>query len=127
MGNAVDDILIAGYTAFDLNDAALAAILAEWTSARSYRQRVANLSNGTIVGSDMSAFGSRSNGGIFLITDGLGATVFDDGVADMLTGNDGQDWFLFNADGDGDARKKDKVTDLTAQEFASDIDFITGP
>jgi Ca2+-binding RTX toxin-like protein len=46
-------------------------------------------------------------------------------VADVLTGDDGQDWFLFNADGDNQA-KKDKVTDLHATELAGDLDFISG-
>ena len=40
------------------------------------------------------------------------ATVFDDGEADVLTGDEGLDWFLFNVDGDGDKKKKDKATDL---------------
>ena len=38
-----DDLLIPGTTAFDANDMALAAITAEWTSGRSYNDRVANL------------------------------------------------------------------------------------
>ena len=38
----------------------------------------------------------------------------------MLTGSEGQDWFLFNAD----TGVKDKVTDLKANEFADDLDFI---
>lgn len=118
VGNEADDILIAGYTAYDLKEAALAAVLAEWTSARDYATRVANL-RGT-------GTGARSNGSIFLITDGAGATVLDDGVVDVLTGDTGQDWFLFNVDGDGDPTKKDKVTDLSAQEFAADLDFING-
>ena len=97
------------------NDSALCSIVAEWTSARSYVVRVQNLRDGT---------GSvdRLNGNAFL-TD---ATVHDDGVMDVLTGSAGQDWFLFNADGDNNAAK-DKATDLHASEFASDIDFINGP
>jgi uncharacterized delta-60 repeat protein len=115
VGNADDDILIAGSTDFDSNDAVLCSILAEWTSARSYAVRVQNVRDGT---------GSvdRLNGNVFL-TD---ATVHDDGVMDLLTGSAGQDWFLFNQDGDNDAAK-DKATDLHASEFASDLDFINGP
>jgi Ca2+-binding RTX toxin-like protein len=93
--------------------------MAEWTSARSYLDRAKNL-NG-------SGSGPRANGETFLITDGVAATVLDDGVEDVLTGSAGQDWFLFNVDGDGDAKKKDKATDLSATEFAADLDFITGP
>jgi Ca2+-binding RTX toxin-like protein len=114
VGNADDDILIAGSTDFDSNDAALCSILAEWTSARSYTVRVQNLRDGT--GST-----SRLNGSVFL-TD---STVHDDGVVDMLTGSSGQDWFLSNQGGDNGAAK-DKVTDLHADEFASDLDFING-
>ena len=93
--------------------------MAEWTSARSYLDRVKNLKG--------TGTGARANGNIFLITDGVAATVLDDGAVDVLTGSAGQDWFLFNVDGDGDTKKKDKVTDLSASEFATDIDFITGP
>jgi hypothetical protein len=41
--DAGDDLLIAGPTAFDADLAALAAVMAEWTSARNYADRVANL------------------------------------------------------------------------------------
>ena len=46
----------------------------------------------------------------------------DDGCQDLLTGSAGQDWFLFNRDGDGGA--KDRATDLSAGEYAADVDFI---
>ena len=52
------------------------------------------------------------------------ATVFDDNAPDALTGHAGLDLFLFNIDGEG-GTKKDKATDLTAGEFASDIDSIS--
>jgi hypothetical protein len=44
----------------------------------------------------------------------------------VLTGDAGQDWFIFNQDGDGGTR--DTATDLTTYEpqHAEDIDFITG-
>jgi Ca2+-binding RTX toxin-like protein len=86
IGNGGDDILIGGRTAFDANDAALAAVMAEWTSSRSYADRVANLRGlGT---------GLRINGDYFLKTSGPDATVFDDGSADILTGGAGLDWFF---------------------------------
>jgi hypothetical protein len=53
-------------------------------------------------------------------------TVHDDRAVDILTGDAGQDWFIFNADGENGSTK-DKVTDLHANEFASDLDFINGP
>ncbi len=89
-GGQDDDILIAGSTAFDNLDAALALILAEWTSGNTYAQRVANLTDGTGTANPL-------NGGVFLNL----ATVFDDGSLDTLTGNAGLDWFFADLDGSG--------------------------
>jgi Ca2+-binding RTX toxin-like protein len=75
-GHAQDDILIGGTTSYDDNTAALAAILAEWVSARSFTVRVANIRAGIKTG------GAALNS----------STVFDDGVADVLAGDAGQDW-----------------------------------
>ena len=125
VGDADDDILVAGYTLLDINQMALAAVMAEWTCARSYSQRVANISNRTIAGADASEFGNRVNGGYYLMADGANRTVLDDNAVDLLTGSSGQDWFLFNADGESGS-KKDKVTDLKDDEFALDLDFIIG-
>jgi Ca2+-binding RTX toxin-like protein len=122
IGNADDDILIAGHTSHDSNAAAIRSILAEWTSGRSYAERVANLM-GTGSG---ASFAARANADVFLKTDGPAATVSDDLVQDILTGASGQDWFLFNLDGDGSNPQRDRATDLHASEFANDIDFING-
>jgi Ca2+-binding RTX toxin-like protein len=81
-------------------------VLGVWTSGQSYTDRVAALRSGLL----------RSEG------DAAQVTVFDDGAADVLTGSAGQDWFLSQADG----TSKDKVTDLSAAEFANDLDFING-
>ena len=54
VGNSQDDILIAGITTFDNNEAALSAIMAEWTSLRDYSTRTANIS-GTGGGSSFAA------------------------------------------------------------------------
>jgi Ca2+-binding RTX toxin-like protein len=115
VGDAHDDILIAGATDFDANEAAICDIMDEWTSGRDYGVRVQNLLNG-------GGSGDRLNGLTFLNDQ----TVHDDGAVDLMTGSAGQDWFLFNQDGDNGAAK-DKITDLHAQEFANDIDFINGP
>jgi streptogramin lyase/Ca2+-binding RTX toxin-like protein len=77
-GNAFDEILIAGSTSHDEDDAALQAILDEWTSGNSYAIRVDNIRNGT-----------GANGG-FVFDD---TTVIDDGGADLLIGSGGRDWF----------------------------------
>jgi Ca2+-binding RTX toxin-like protein len=127
VGNADEDILISGTTDFDEHEAALAAIMAEWSSARSYSQRTSNIS-GAISG---NTFGGRTNGNYFLNTEPSSGpvTVHDDGAKDMLTGAAGQDWFFANLflDNGDDAEQKDKITDLGAAEFAQDLDFIESP
>jgi hypothetical protein len=113
VGNADDDIIIAGATAYDAAGAALSAIMAEWTSTRDYATRVANL-QGTGTG---TSFANRLNGTTYLLAD---LNVYDDGAADTLTGSEGLDWFFANVD----FGVKDKITDLSAKEFANDLDFI---
>jgi len=76
--------------------------------------RVANL---TGTGSGVSS-AARLNGDVFLLAD---VTAFD-GSADVMTGSSGQDWFWANLD----AGVKDRITDLSAGEFPSDLDFILG-
>lgn len=115
VGDPEDDILIAGYTAFDNNAEALCAIMAEWKSASSFADRVAHLSNNDNT--------DGLNGLFELIgADGANQTVFDDGAADILTGSAGSDWFLYNF---ADGGALDRVTDLSTFEalFASELDF----
>jgi Ca2+-binding RTX toxin-like protein len=77
-----DDILIGGRTTYDANQAALDAIMAEWTGIGTYAQRVAHLT-GTPGG---------LNGTTYLIK---GTTVLDDNKAgDTLTGGLGLDLFF---------------------------------
>jgi len=109
IGNGGDDILIGGTTSYDGNQAALIAIMAEWTSSHDYVTRVANLTNtGT-------GLGSRLNGVNFLLDQGSGQTVFNsDGSKDTETGGLGSDWFFVGT--------ADKITDLSALDQA----FIFG-
>jgi Ca2+-binding RTX toxin-like protein len=95
-GNAGDDILIAGSTAHDEDDAALQAILDEWTSGNSYEDRVFNIRNG------------GGANGAFIFDD---TTVLDDGLADILVGDGGRDWFW--------AGTNDKLKDRRASEFVN--------
>jgi virginiamycin B lyase len=104
VGNADDDILIAGYTLFDDDLDELCDIMEVWTSTQSYAERTTTL---------MDRF----------ITEGDSATVFDDGSHDVLTGSAGQDWFFAQLD-DDEGKVKDKITDLSASEFASDLEWI---
>jgi Ca2+-binding RTX toxin-like protein len=110
LGNADDDILIAGTTDFDANAAALALVMQEWTRAdATFATRVSHLLTG----------GGLNAG--YLLTD---STVHDDHAADVLTGESGNDWFLFNVDGDGGV--KDKATDMSTFEsqYATDLDWM---
>jgi Ca2+-binding RTX toxin-like protein len=122
VGNEHDDILISGFTSYDLNVAALESIFKEWKSGRSYNERVANL-RGTGSG---AAFASRLNGNNFLLNEGAATNVFDDGVSDHLAGDGGMDFYFANLslDGNDDAQKKDKIVGLSDAEFAMDLDFI---
>jgi Ca2+-binding RTX toxin-like protein len=110
-GNSDEDLLVAGFTDYDNDQIALAAIMAEWSAAslRTYAERVGNLTDGT-------GAALRNNGNVFL-TD---QTVHDDGDVDTLTGSTGLDWFFANLDETG---AKDKISGgLEAGEEAVDID-----
>lgn len=124
LGNADDDILVAGTTAFDAHAAALAAIMAEWTSGRSYAQRTANI-GGSGTG---ASFASRLNGNFFLNVNAAqgSVTVHDDNDKDTLSGDAGRDWFFanLNLDGDDAAARKDVISDLSSNEIAHDLDYL---
>jgi len=83
------DILVGGSTVFDHNEAALAAIMAEWTSNDSLQTRIADLS-ATGTG---TTFAHRHNGNYFLRATGAGATVSDNQAHDILKVNSLDWWF----------------------------------
>src|SRR5262249_2176754 len=70
-GQDGDDLLVGGTTGLDNSNAALQAVLAEWSSNQTFNVRIANLA-------------------IFMNA----GTVADDGVKDELNGGAGRDWFL---------------------------------
>lgn len=116
-GNYDEDVIVAGTTAFDASELALGLIMAEWTSSRSYQQRVANL-EGTGSG---TSWNDRANGGTFLVAQpggSHGVTVFDDGDSDLLAGGLDRDWFFANLLGEGDL---DFIADLTWRDLAEDL------
>jgi titin len=143
VGNADEDILIGGTTDFDDLEEALCAIVDEWTSNASYATRVAHLSglagglndgfflttgSAPVLGNHHHRHVRRRHGRDCPVLDDVAgaATVHDDNARDLLTGSEGKDWFFANLalDGGDDATRKDSVTDLHANEFASDLDFI---
>ncbi|MBI3465377.1 MAG: hypothetical protein HY000_20325 [Planctomycetes bacterium] len=102
-----EDILVAGTTRWDSNDAALSAIMAEWTRADlTYVPRT-----------DHIRAGGGLNGAFLLNAN----TVADDGARDNLTGWVGLDLFFANIDGDGDPLKKDHNLDAKPGEVVIDI------
>jgi Ca2+-binding RTX toxin-like protein len=107
-GGAGDDILIGGRTTHEANDAALLALLAEWsrsdlsgTALQQYRTRIGNLRNG----------GASSLAGGYRL---YSATVFDDATTDTLTGGADLDWFWTALSG-----TKDKTDRRTSTEIAN--------
>jgi hypothetical protein len=109
VGNSGDDIMIAGTTAYDNNEAALAAIMAEWTSARNYADRVANLSG--------TGSGSSANSHVFLIASGPSATVFANTSVNVLHGGSGMNWYFAKQSGS----VLDVLTGLHDGEIVGDL------
>ena len=99
-GRGGDDILVAGYTSFDSDLIALQMMRNEWTSDRSYQQRIENLSG--------QGSGPNENGSVYLLAGGNEATVFDDGCADLVFGNSGMDWFFYGEE-DIDDQRLDEI------------------
>ena len=89
-GSGTDDVLISGVTAFDDNLLALTEIRNEWGSSATFANRVNHL-NGNLAGG--------LNGDAILTTNSSARTVFDDNATDVLVGNGGNDWFIFNVVG----------------------------
>jgi hypothetical protein len=79
--------VVGGYTDHDpsgvVNDAALAAILAEWQSTDLYPTRITKIKSGVGIGGTSKLV--------------WGTTVHDDLNSSTLTGNAGMDWFFKGA------------------------------
>ena len=137
-GDANDDILIAGFTAFEKEfnlwapmefapstrltfnqqRVALEAIMSEWASNRNYDVRCNN-----IRGSG-SGTATRLNGNNFFKmsdTEITNNTVFDDSSVDQLWGDNGSDWFFANLDGERGSAL-DEIKDRSKSESQEDAD-----
>lgn len=96
-GGAEDDILIAGRTTSDTVTDDLDAIRTEWTSSRSYAERITNLRTGAA----NASLTARVN-------------VLNDGAsADRLTGGSGEDWYFQSL--------SDVITDLVIGELVDEL------
>ncbi len=100
-GGAGGDLLLGDAFQFGDLPSAVFAVQAEWRSARSYADRVANLLG---IGG-----GPRSNGDAVLAP---GSTVGSDGAVDAVLGGPGDDWFL-------DDLASDLIADLEPSETAT--------
>jgi transcription elongation GreA/GreB family factor len=90
VGGTDEDTLIAGRTIYDRSDAALRAILAEWSTAV-LANRVENLRDGSVTLADGTPIVLLKSG-----TSEFDTTVFDDLNADQVTGSNGPDWLFFD-------------------------------
>ena len=86
LGGGGQDIVIGSTTDFDKDEAAIQAIMAEWSSNRNHRDRVRNLS-----GIQNKKFEDRLNGDNFLQRK---TTVGNDSAADQVFGEQGRDWLF---------------------------------
>lgn len=91
-------ILIGGVTTFDTKGQELSALLGEWSSSRSRRTRIANLTQG-------NGSRRRHNGGAYLTPDVL----VDDLARDILLGNTRRDWLLPGTDDEAPGRNPQTV------------------
>lgn len=89
-----DDVLVAGHATTNV-----AAVYTVWTSSDSYAARVALLAT-TLLRTDID--------------------VFDDAAIDTLSGQSGQDYFVFNSDG----LIRDVLSDLKKDELVADVDVV---
>jgi hypothetical protein len=80
-GSGGQDIMLAGTTAYDSNDAALRAILDEWTAAEDYGTRLAHLMG-------------KKSGGLNGNFDLNASTVHANGKSDFVVGGWARDWFV---------------------------------
>lgn len=104
--------LVAGTTLLD--EAALTAVLSEWTSARGYAERIANISG--------TGVGPRNNGDHFLVAG-------DDSQLDQLFGdtNGGLNWHLYTFTHDTTSRVKvgETETDTPDSQLPGPLDIIS--
>ncbi|MGE4103706.1 MAG: calcium-binding protein [Pirellulales bacterium] len=100
-GGNGDDLLISGTVDFGPSWlVALLAIQAEWSSGRSFSDRVDNLQG--------TGTGTRLNEDYFLQPE---VTAYDDELIDALFGDDDDDWFLYSSIDDG-VDDGEELTDL---------------
>ncbi len=104
-GGGAEDILIGGSTTHDAAPSQLANLRAEWTSDRSYSERIGNLQGTAITGTPLNNETYLRN----TPTD----TLLDDNAVDNLYGEDDLDWFIASL-------ANDLLVDRIADELITD-------
>ena len=104
-GGGAEDILIGGSTTHDAAPSQLANLRAEWTSDRSYSERIGNLQGTAITGTPL-------NNGTYLRNTPTD-TLLDDNAVDNLYGEDDLDWFIASL-------ANDLLVDRIADELITD-------
>ena len=109
VGSAGEDLIIAGECTYETSDAALRAILDEWSLPVSTMMRVARFRDGSVTLADGTPIvllaGGTAHPAVF---------VLDDDDADQITASNGPDWVFFN--NVKGPKKKAVVTDLNPSE-----------
>ncbi|MEM9826774.1 MAG: hypothetical protein AAF958_09305 [Planctomycetota bacterium] len=79
-GGVGGDLIIAGFTSLGDSKSLWDQVLQEWSSEKSYSERLGNLRSGIGAGASVSLAAN--------------ATVFDDEISDRVAGQNGRDWFF---------------------------------
>ena len=106
-GGSTEDLLLGARYTLETDTTALTALLAEWTSANTYTNRVAHLL-GTLAGGANGSFTLTST------------TVKEDAAKDTLTGGSGKDWYLRNSTG-ATVANRDTVNDADVDSVFTEI------
>lgn len=106
IGGNASDLLIAGTTSYDHDDSALQIILTQWTSLRSYAERITNLRDR--LGPVLGATGIKLK---------KGETVIEDADADELLGGSELDWLLYERFRDFARDKKGRSGPTDSPDF----------
>ncbi|HYE17702.1 MAG TPA: hypothetical protein VEA69_04615 [Tepidisphaeraceae bacterium] len=119
VGDGENDALVAAYTDHDANVPALKLISGIWAIPNPTDPALARaayvLKVGVLQATLLRPDSMQGN------TVTIAGTVHEDGVADILIGSGGTDWFIVN---DTQAGVKDKVLDENRNEIVTDVDVL---
>jgi Ca2+-binding RTX toxin-like protein len=106
-GGSTEDLLIGASSTYEANNTALAALLAEWTSANTFQDRTDHLLGNAAGGAN----------GSFTLTS---TTVKEANLGDVLNGGSGEDWYFSNSTG-AVAVQRDTINDADIDSLFTEI------